>query len=408
MIPIGSLFCKSINTALSIMCQLDDTSNYAGLSSSIIVGHPGGGKLESSKRTIIIAIAVVGILVTAGLVMLVGNKPASGENFNVTMTDALGRKVNLTHQPERIVSCAPEITELVYAMGQGSKLVGVTGYCDYPQDVVDRKAAQTVKDIGGFSTPKAEEIVDLTPDLVLVTASMSQHVELANQLEGLGLAVVALYEGATINRVYDNIRLVGSALKMEGQAASLVGEMQKKITAIQGKIDWAKPQAKVFFAVWLEPIYAAGAGTFINEVVQFAGGANAMASYPGWAMVSKEDVIAASPDIIFVSGTMMEMTPEQIITSMETDPVWSMTPAVQNHKVFVVTNQGENVFVRQSVRIVEAIQLMAEVLQPSAFGANVPNIIGSEYQDYLTPLTSSSGPTADLQSVALAVPIKWE
>ncbi len=334
---------------------------------------------------IVSALVVVCLVAAAALVVVVGNKP-SQEGFSVTLTDALGRQVNLTHAPMRIVSTAPEITELTYALGVGDRLIGVTDYCDFPANVTERKSAGTLKSVGGFWDPKLEDIVNLTPDLVLVSGWNSAHIELANQLDSMGIKSVALYEGTTIDQVYKNVRLVGAALKMTTKADQLVSGMQDTITKIHDKLSPTASKPRVMFIVWLgDPIYVAGNDTFINEVIKFAGGVNAV-NTSGWASLSKEDAYAAAPDVIFISGTMAMETPEQLITSLKNDTIWNMTDAVKNDKIYITMNQGENVFVRQSVRIVEAVQLMAEVFQPQQFGVNIPSVIGNEYQSYLVSL----------------------
>ncbi len=338
-----------------------------------------------SKMKMVSTIIVVCFLATAALVVVIGNKPGQ-ESFNVTLTDALGRQVNLTHAPMRIVSAAPEITELTYALGVGNRLVGVTDYCDFPADVINSKANGTLKSIGGFWNPRLEDIVNLTPDLVFVDGGNSAHIELANQLASMGIKVVALYEGTTIDQIYNNVKLVGASLKMSEKADQLVTGMQDTVSKIHARLNPGLAKPRVMFIVWLgDPIYVAGNNTFINEVIKFAEGENAV-NASGWASLSKEDAYAAAPDVVFISGTMAMETPEQIISDLHNDTIWSMTNAVKNDKIFVVMNQGENVFVRQSVRIVQAVQLMAEVLQPEQFGMNVPSVIGNEYQSYLVSL----------------------
>lgn len=335
-----------------------------------------------NRKKIVVVLIVVALIAIPAMAIIVLNQSNDDNGNGVVSADALGREVTVESY-SRIVSCAPDITELVYAMGKGSNLVGVTSYCDYPQEVLDRKTSGNLTDIGGYWTPSLETIVDLEPTLVLVSAGVQSQTELVPQMEGLNITVVGMYSGKNMTEVADNIRLMGIMLRDSGRAEDLISEMNDLISDIHEITSSQGSKPKVLFALWLDPLYTTGGATYVDEIITMAGGENVFGDMEGWPQPSMEQVIEAAPDYLIVSGTMMMQTPEEIIQGLENDSFWSVIPAVQNGHVYVLVNQGENTFLRQGVRMVDAVHLLAEILFPEEFGANVPNVIGSEYHDYL-------------------------
>ncbi|MEM0448278.1 MAG: ABC transporter substrate-binding protein [Methanomassiliicoccales archaeon] len=342
-------------------------------------------KLDKRKK-IVVALIVV-ILVSIPLIAFLALNQLKNEGpEGLISADALGRTVTVDSY-SRIVSCAPDITELVCAMGKGANLVGVTTYCDYPQEVVDRKSAGTLVEIGGYWTPSLESIVEAEPTLILISSGVQAHTDLLPQMESLNLTVVALYPGKNMTEVAQNIRLMGIMFRDEQKAEEILSEMEEILANIRAITTVQPVKPKVLFALWLDPVYTTGGSTYVDEIISMAGGRNVFGDLNGWPQPSMEQIIEASPDVIIVSGTMMMQTPQQIIEGLENDSFWSTIPAVQNHRVYVVVNQAENTFLRQGVRMVEATQLLAEILYPDEFDVQVPNVIGNEYHEYLKDMT---------------------
>jgi len=340
---------------------------------------------NDSRKAILAVLIVVALIAIPAIAIITLNSSGDNDGIGNVAADALGRQV-VVESHEKIVSCAPDITEAIYAMGMGQNLVGVTTYCDYPQDIVDRKNAETVRTIGGYWNPSIEDIVDLQPDLVFINSGVETQVELVSQLENLNITSVALYPGKDLSEVYSNIRMMGQVFEKEDVAEDIISEMSSKLGKIESITSMHTLKPKILFSVWLDPLFTTGGETYVDEIMTMAGGVNIFGHLTGWPQPSMEQVIAVAPDYIIVSGTMMLQSPEEIIESLERDPFWSATPAVQKGNVYVLTGQAENCFLRQGVRMVDAVHLLAEILFPHDFGADVPNVIGSEYEDYLEPL----------------------
>ena len=340
------------------------------------------------NRKGIVAILVAAVLLVTAVVVVVSTQPSS-TNSKGTIIDAYDRQVNITSTPKKIVSVAPDITEMAYALGAGRDLVGVTDYCDYPQDVESRVQNGTLKSIGGFYTPSAERIVNMTPDLVFVSAGVSSHRALVTQLEALDIKVIGLYDEVNISRVYDNIKLMGKALDKQAKADQLVHDLSSTLSKIDAKVSAQTVKLRVMYVVWLSPLSVVGNGTSLNEMIQLAGGWNAFGNMQGWASPSLETLLMNDPDVILFSGWADPRDAEQLISDLSKDPIWNGTKAFQQGKVYMLKSQAANCFERGGVRMTEAVQLLAEILYPQAFSApSIPHSIGDEYRDYLTPLNA--------------------
>lgn len=343
-----------------------------------------GTVLNKRQLAIIIIVIVAIAAISTGTWMAWKSGIIFGPKYPITITDALNRTVIVEEKPQRIVSTAPSITELLFALDLGDKVVGVTDYCDYPPEVVEMRENGTIESIGGYWDPNLEKIVKLNADLVLLDAGVPAHQDLAGQLDSLNITAVALYPGKTIDEIYDNIRLVGKIAGEKNKADKLVKDMTNRINDVQSAVKDVENKSSVLFALWLNPVYTCGNDTFLSRIIYLAGGVNVFADLSGWPTVSLEEIVARKPDVILVTATMMGEEPEDIINSLKNDALWNSTPAVQNNKVYILIGQGENIFLRPSVRVVEAVELLARILYPDIFHTTeIPNVIGDNYTDYL-------------------------
>ena len=215
--------------------------------------------------------------------------PAGGD----AVTDALGRPYVLRESPARIVSLSPAITEILFAIGAGKQVVGVTQYCDYPAE------ARTRTSIGGFSgaTMSMEQIRALSPDLVVLSADM--HSRIVALLDDLRIPSFAI-EPRSFSQVYDAILTLGEITGCQGGAEETVAEMKTKIAAVEDRLqDREKPG--VFWILSEEPLMSAGSETFISEAISLAGGRNIFGDVrEQWPMVSPEQVLLRKPEWILL------------------------------------------------------------------------------------------------------------
>jgi len=289
----------------------------------------------------------------------------TSQQIHAEITDDLGRAVSIEKKPERIVSLAPSCTEILYALGLGDKVVGVTTYCDYPPE------ALSVTKVGGPANVDVEKVISLQPDLVL--ASTITPPETIERLEELGVPVIVL-DPKTIDDVYHDIELVGKATGKEAEAGELILSMKLKISQVEQKVSAQQTKVRVLYICWLEPIYASGSNTFVNDAIAKAGGENVFAEKQGWIVVSPESVVAKNPDVI-VFTSMMEFSYEDAIAKIESMPGWSEVNAVKSGRVYVITGSAASMIERPGPRIADGVEMLAKIFYPEVFGVEMPKHI---------------------------------
>jgi len=210
----------------------------------------------------------------------------------VTLTDQLGRRVELPGVPQRIISITPANTEILFALGLGERVVGVDDTSNYPAEVLDKPRVGAY-----YPMPDLEKIVSLEPDLVL--AGTEQEKEVIPALEERGLKVLGL-DAVSVEELLEGITLVGSATGAEARAQALVSDLSARVEAVSGKTV-ALPETeypRVLFVVWHDPIYVAGSGTFIADLVAKAGGRNIATDISGFDTMTLEAVLDRDPQIV--------------------------------------------------------------------------------------------------------------
>lgn len=276
-----------------------------------------------------------------------------------TITDDFGKKVYIPAPPQRIVSLSPANTEILYAMGLGDKVVGVTDYCNYPD------AALAVERVGGYSSVNIEKVVQAESDLVV--AAFGNTAEVISHLDNLGFTVISL-NPASIRDVMDNIRLVGKATWADDEAAVVVGEMQTRIDAVKTAVAGADTTPTVVHMVWNDPIWVSGTGSFQDEMFEMAGGINAFPSVQGWEIVSLEQFIVTNPDVIIAnSGAGMGGDEDILYRYITEEPRFQGLTAVKKNQVYLVDS---DIIDRGGPRIVEALESVARDIHPECFPEN--------------------------------------
>ncbi|MFH0989211.1 MAG: cobalamin-binding protein [bacterium] len=285
-------------------------------------------------------IPVTAILLLSLLASCSGKKEAYPFKGKI-ITDDFGNSIILKNPPHRIVSLAPNITEILFAVGADSSLVGVTQFCDYPP------AAKTKTVVGGLLNPNHESIVNLKPDLVLLTTSGNLKNDF-EKLHGLGIPVFAS-NPRTIEGVYKSIADIGKLTNRTSAADSLRRFLQARIQTLCEKA-LAHPPKQVLILLSLNPIVAAGRGTFLNELLETANGRNIVQgtsiAYP---TLSREEILKRHPDVILVSSDVAKK-PMEI---MRAYPEWGSMPAIRNNRIHIV---DANIVSRPGPRIALALE----------------------------------------------------
>lgn len=344
----------------------------------------------ASKRMMIIAVLVAAVVIVAAAAVALNSGSKNAVDANNTVTDALDRSVTTNATPLRMISCAPSITEMVYALGASGRLVAVTDYCDFPSNVTERKDNGTLQSVGAYRNPSFDKIIEFQPDLVLLIKDASGHTALATQLDEAHIPNIVIFECTSLAKIYNNMLMLGKILHAQGEAAGYVQSMQTKMQYVQAHVGSPISMPSVMFAVWM-PYTIASNGTYINDVIRVAGGNNSFADLSGYKSVSSEGVLRANPDVIILTATMMATTDRnatQIRNDIMNDPILRDTNAVKNGKVFILMHEAENCFLRAGLRITDGASLIARMLYPGSFGGEIPNIIDGPYQSYLPSYNS--------------------
>jgi len=267
--------------------------------------------------------------------------------------DLLGRDVSLPVNPRRVVALAPNITEIVYALGQAQRLVGATTYSDFPQ------AAAALPKVGSYVHLDLERIVALNPDLCIAIKD-GNPITAVSRLESFGIPIYAV-DPRNLNSVMDTITRIGNLLQAKNQAKLLVSSMQSRIQAVRKRVDRADHRPKVFFQIGIAPMVSIGTNTFIHELIELAGAHNLAAGSIAYPRFSMEQVLGMLPDIIIVTSMAREATFERIRKDWYQ---WQDIPAVKHERVFI---QESNLFDRPSPRLVDALEILATLVHPELF-----------------------------------------
>jgi len=277
--------------------------------------------------------------------------------FPLTLTDDLGREVTVETKPQRIVSLAPSNTEILFAVGAGEQVAGVTTYCNYPQE------AQTREQIGGFSaeTMSVEKIVALEPDLVLSTGKL--HETVVEALEQVGGTVYAV-DAETFDQVYASIEVIGQMAGYNEQATNLVAQMKERVAAVESVVAEIPHEERptVFWETWDDPLMTAGPTTFAGQMIEKGGGVNLFADVTKrYAQISIEEVLQRNPDVIMGPDSHGEaLTADQVATR----PGWETVKAVQDGRIYVING---DITSRAGPRIVDGLEMIARALHPDRF-----------------------------------------
>ncbi len=273
---------------------------------------------------------------------------------DLVFTDGLGRTVNLPAPAQRIVSLTPAGTEMLFAVGAGSQVVGRDTFSDYPAETA------SITDIGGsWGEYDLEAITALEPDLVL--ASALNPPELVASLEDLGLTVYSLPNPTTLEDMFATMELVGTLTGHADEAIALVESLSARVAAVDAAIAPLSYVPTVYYeldATNPASPYTAGPGTFVDLLIGRAGGYNIGGELEDqWAPISLEQILVADPGIILLGDTAYGETPETVAAR----PGWDVLTAVQNEQVFTF---DDNLVSRPGPRLVDGLEALVEILHP--------------------------------------------
>jgi iron complex transport system substrate-binding protein len=307
-------------------------------------------KEDLVRKSILIVLLLLLVIASSGLVA------CGSESSSVTLNDDEGREVSVPNNPQRIVSLGAPITEILFELDLGDRIVATDDYSDYPDE------AKSVAKVGapwpGFST---ETILDQEPDLIL-----SSKGTIVQQLEPYGVPVLVL-QPSDIAGIYEDIRLIGRITGKIEQASDLVDSLTARVNEVTEKTgnltDEQKPT--VFYEVdATDPAspYTVGSGTFQDELIALAGGKNVGGTQSGWYRMSMEAIANADPDMIILEDYQYGVSPESV---GERSPAWAGLSAVKNGHVYPI--EDSDLTSLYGPRIVDGLAALAGIIHPELF-----------------------------------------
>jgi iron complex transport system substrate-binding protein len=277
---------------------------------------------------------------------------SAGEAAVRSVSDGVGRRVELPDTPRRIVTLTPSLAEIVYGIGAGDAIAAVTDHTDYPS------AARAKPSVGGMVDPSVERIVALRPDLVLATLESNRQTTI-DGLQRLGIPVFVIRpEG--LDGILQAVEQVGLALNRISDARAAVERLRVRRQDVADRVaGLAKP--RVFVLIWPDPVVTVGRHAFITEAIEAAGAECVTSNLPQpWPRLSLEEVVRLAPDTIVL---IANGHPTLSLDELNTRPGWNRVPAVIAHRFVEIDARLEH----SSPAVFDALEELARVLHPEAF-----------------------------------------
>lgn len=268
--------------------------------------------------------------------------------FPVTVVDDNGTDVTVTARPERIVSTSPANTEILFAVGAGDRVVGVTSLDDYPPEVVG------IDTIGDFQ-PNTEAIIALDPDLVV---GYSGNEEALQPLSDAGVPVLIM-NAASVAGIYTDVRTIGAAVGAPKAAEDLIVSLQTEIEGISNSAGETGETPTVFYALD-DTLWTVGPGSFVDELITLAGGANvAAAGSSAYFQLTPEELVASDPDAVILPNTVFPT-----VEAFAADPRFAPLRAVIEGRVYLI---DDVTVTRPGPRVGQGLSILAKALHPDSF-----------------------------------------
>jgi len=275
----------------------------------------------------------------------------------LSFTDGLKRPVTLNAPAARIISLAPSNTEILFAIGAGTQVVGRDDFSDYPAE------AKTLPDIGGSNGKyDLEKIASLKPDLVI--AYELNTPDQVKALEDLKITVYYLSNPTDLEGMYANLVTVGELSGHKSQAETLVTSLRQRVKAIQDKVSGVTTRPTIFYeldATDPSKPFTAGPTTFIDQLIQLAGGVNIAGSLSTpWPQISLEEILVKNPDIILLGDAAYGNSPDQV----KQRAGWTDLKAVKDGNILVF---DDNLVSRPGPRLVDGLEILAKLIHPEMY-----------------------------------------
>jgi len=290
-------------------------------------------------------------LLFALVISLFLNVPTQGKDR--LLNDETGRKVKIPCPAKRIISLAPSITEILFALGLNEEIIAITNFCDYPKAVLGKPR------IGGFVNPDTEKIVSLKPDLIIGIRD-GNRMDTVDRLNDFGFPVY-LIDPKGFDGVMGTIKNIGEVVGRERESRRLIKELiDKRENMITLTRSLSKP--RVFFQVGDVPLITVGKGTLGDDLIRLAGGRsiseNELVSYPSYSI---ETILAMAPEMIIISSMETKKDHMYLVKKWQN---WKSIPAVKMNAIHVIDS---NLVDRPTPRIAEGLDALVRIIHPEVF-----------------------------------------
>jgi ABC-type Fe3+-hydroxamate transport system substrate-binding protein len=246
-----------------------------------------------------------------------------------TLTDEMGRKVVVPDHPHRVICLMPSVTDIVFSLGAGDDVVGISDYTKYPVEALKKPS------VGDLIKPSIEIILSLHPDLV-IGYQPAGPMEVTDQLERVGIPIFLVKHNALhgIAGITHSVETIGQALNRTSQADALIHSLQQRVDAVRARTK-GLPAPRVFMPIWYDPITTIGKNAFITEIIEAAGGRSVTDDLPAeWPQISMEVVLERAPDaLLLVRGG------KTTLKVLQDRPGWSSMAAIQEHRAYYVDDR---------------------------------------------------------------------
>jgi iron complex transport system substrate-binding protein len=269
------------------------------------------------------------------------------------VTDFVGRQVTVPDSPVRVVSLAPSVTEIVFALGQAYRLKGVSQFSDYPP------AARALYRVGSYVNPDLERIVALKPDLCIGTRDGNPKA-LVMRLTDLGIPVYVVAP-RSLDSVIETVEKIGALLAAQGPARRLAASLRARIDRVAHRVAGIKRRPRVFIQIGVSPIVSAGSHTLINELIERAGGVNVVRSEAAYPRFNREQVLAMAPEVIIITSMVRGVQFRKLKAQWAAFPG---LPAAEHHRIYLA---DADLLDRPSPRLVEGLEHLVRLIHPELF-----------------------------------------
>jgi len=273
-----------------------------------------------------------------------------------TITDDLKNPFALGPAPQRIISLAPNITEILFELGLGSRTIGVTRYCDYPPEALAKEK------IGGMVDPNLEKIQSLKPDLII--GFRGNPLRVLTKLRSLHFPVFVLNLGSSLEGLFQTIEMVGRVSRAEGAAHELAARLQADYDAVRLALKDISRRPKAFLSVYGQGLWTCGQGSYLDDLLSQAGGVNIAGRVERrWLQINREQLIHENPEVIIIMAKD-EPRFSQAAGLFRTDSRLKDVRAVKANNIHWL---DENIAGRFGPRLIAALGEVARMLHPEKF-----------------------------------------